>query len=396
MSKSVVRDGWRKYRFDEMAIMVNDRVDDPAEADVEYYVGLEHLDSESLAIRRWGSPSDVEATKLRFRAGDIIFGRRRAYQRKLAVAHFDGICSAHAMVLRAKPETVLPEFLPFFMQSDLFMERAKEISVGSLSPTINWKTLAKEEFVLPQLGEQRRLAAGLAAAETVLEHLAQLREAVDRTLNSYARSIFSKSPWPERKLGDLLAYASDGPFGSKIKTEHYSNSGARVIRLNNIDANQFNDADKAFLAMDYFTSTLKSYEVKPGDVVIAGLGDESIPAGRACVVPDHLGPAVNKADCFCLRPGVEISSRFLAFFLNSAIGLSQSAAFSQGTTRLRLNLGNIRKMTLPVPAVDVQEQIVGHFVFLLEAARNVTTRQERAAQIRTVLRRSLMEHDSAV
>src|SRR3954447_10051467 len=98
---------WRTHMFDEMATMVNDRIDDPAEADVDYYVGLEHLDSESLAIRRWGRPSDVEATKLRFRAGDIIFGRRRVYQRKLAVAEFDGICSAHAMVLRAKTAVVL-------------------------------------------------------------------------------------------------------------------------------------------------------------------------------------------------------------------------------------------------------------------------------------------------
>ena len=114
MLKSASKNGWIKHRFDEMAVVVNDRIDDPAKADVEYYVGLEHLDSESLAIRRWGAPSDVGATKLRFRAGDIIFGRRRVYQRKLAVADFDGICSAHAMVLRAKPAVALPEFLPFF------------------------------------------------------------------------------------------------------------------------------------------------------------------------------------------------------------------------------------------------------------------------------------------
>jgi type I restriction enzyme S subunit len=77
MSESSLNNGRRKFRFDEMATMVNDRVDDPSKANVDYYVGLEHLDSDSLTIRRWGSPRDVEATKLRFRAGDIIFGRRR-------------------------------------------------------------------------------------------------------------------------------------------------------------------------------------------------------------------------------------------------------------------------------------------------------------------------------
>lgn len=192
-----VKKGWRKWRFDQMAVMVNDRIDDPSEANVEHYVGLEHLDSGSLAIRRWGSPSDVEATKLRFRAGDIIFGRRRVYQRKLGVPHFDGICSAHAMVLRAKPEVVLPEFLPFFMQSDLFMERAKQISVGSLSPTINWKTLAQEEFALPMLDEQNRIAE-------VLEALKEQNEALH--LTSKNGRLLEKAVFRNSLCGILEGY----------------------------------------------------------------------------------------------------------------------------------------------------------------------------------------------
>src|SRR6266446_5219009 len=110
------KSGWRLVRFEDMAENIGDRVDNPAEAGVERYVGLEHLDPESLKIRRWGTPDEVEATKLRFQTGDIIFGKRRAYQRKLAVADFEGICSAHAMVLRAREETVVKDFLPVFMQ----------------------------------------------------------------------------------------------------------------------------------------------------------------------------------------------------------------------------------------------------------------------------------------
>ena len=130
---------WKRVKFGDIAQCVNDRVDDPKAAGVERYVGLEHLEPGNLSIRRWGTPDDVESTKLRFKRGDIIFGKRRAYQRKLAVADFEGICSAHAMVLRARPNGVIPEFLPYFMQSDMFMERAVSISVGSLSPTINWR-----------------------------------------------------------------------------------------------------------------------------------------------------------------------------------------------------------------------------------------------------------------
>ncbi|MDH5491961.1 MAG: restriction endonuclease subunit S, partial [Myxococcales bacterium] len=177
---------WSALKFADLAHNVKDRVDNPRSAGVKFYVGLEHLDPDSLKIARWGSPDDVAATKLVFRPGDVIFGKRRAYQRKLGVAEFDGIASAHAFVLRGKTGQVAPGFLPHFMLTDGFMERAQQISVGSLSPTINWKTLANQEFRIPPVDEQERIVsvldplesarvasiAALAAGEVAFETLA--------------------------------------------------------------------------------------------------------------------------------------------------------------------------------------------------------------------------------
>ena len=214
-----LKPGWKVWRFDQMATNVNVRIDNPSESGMEHYIGLEHLDADSLKISRWGTPDDVEATKLMFKKGDIIFGRRRAYQRKLGVAEFDGICSAHAMVLRAKPEIVLPEFLPFFMQSDLFMNRAVEISVGSLSPTINWKTMAAQEFVLPPLTEQNRLAAMLTAQNGVIEAKKEVLRALERCLKSTRAQILNEGllgkidettglpvGWSREPLGNLVEF----------------------------------------------------------------------------------------------------------------------------------------------------------------------------------------------
>lgn len=185
-----LKPGWKIWRFDQMTTNVNVRIDNPSESGMEHYVGTEHLESDSLKIRRWGTPDDVEATKLVFKKGDIIFGRRRAYQRKLGVAEFDGICSAHAMVLRAKPDVVLPEFLPFFMQSDLFMNRAVEISVGSLSPTINWKTMAVQEFALPHSNVQREIVQVLSAARECGEAYRAAEDALKAFLLSGLTSCF--------------------------------------------------------------------------------------------------------------------------------------------------------------------------------------------------------------
>ncbi len=143
-------------RFDKIAINISERVE-PKKTELTTYVGLEHLDADNLVIERTGTPDDVIGTKLKIYKGDIIFGKRRAYLRKVAVSHFDGIASAHSMVLRANEKHIEKDFLPFFMQSDAFMNRAVQISEGSLSPTIKVKTLAQQEFTLPKKEKQKEL-----------------------------------------------------------------------------------------------------------------------------------------------------------------------------------------------------------------------------------------------
>jgi len=147
---------FEKVKFEKIALNISERVE-PKQTDLEIYVGLEHLDSDDLVIRRKGKPEDVIGTKLKIFKGDIIFGKRRAYLRKVAVADFEGIVSAHSMVLRANEENIEKDFLPYFIQSDEFMNRAVQISEGSLSPTIKWKTLAQQEFILPRREKQGAL-----------------------------------------------------------------------------------------------------------------------------------------------------------------------------------------------------------------------------------------------
>lgn len=165
---TIDKTGWKKWRFDEFAQNISERVE-PSQTDMDVYVGLEHIDPDTVHLSRHGHPNDVEGTKLRFYKGDIIFGRRRAYQRKTALATTDGICSAHAMVLRAKEDVVDPSFFPFLFHSKQFIDMAITISVGGLSPTINWKDISKQEFLLPPKSEQKRFAELLWAADEVVE-----------------------------------------------------------------------------------------------------------------------------------------------------------------------------------------------------------------------------------
>ena len=169
----IKKDNWKKYRFDEIAQNISERVE-PVNTDLDVYVGLEHLDSESIHIVRHGHPSDVKGTKLKVYKGDVIFGKRRAYQRKAAVADFDGICSAHSMVVRANKDVISPELLPFFLHSDAFMHRAIDISEGSLSPTIKWNVLARQKYLIPPIDQQNSLRDLLFYSDNYLQKLYSL------------------------------------------------------------------------------------------------------------------------------------------------------------------------------------------------------------------------------
>lgn len=182
-----------KYRFDEIAINSTQKKK-PTEEDKVYYIGLEHIDPGCFDVVRWGSDVAPTGDKLLIQKGDVLFGKRRAYQRKVAIAPFDGIFSAHGMVLRPNLKVIDANYFPFFISSDKFMETAVRISVGGLSPTINWKDLARQEFELPSLDEQKVLADKLWAAYRLKEAYKKLLVATDEMVKSQFIEMFGGKP----------------------------------------------------------------------------------------------------------------------------------------------------------------------------------------------------------
>ena len=113
-----------KFRFTEIAINSTEKKK-PVEEDKFTYIGLEHLDSGTLTVSRWGSDIAPIGEKLVMKKGDVLFGKRRAYQKKVGIAPFDGIFSAHGMVLRPREEVITKEYFPLFISSDYFLNEAK-------------------------------------------------------------------------------------------------------------------------------------------------------------------------------------------------------------------------------------------------------------------------------
>lgn len=172
-----MKPNWQQVRFGDVVRLNTERVADPVAEGVERYVGLEHLTPEDLRIRSWGLVAEGTTFTNYFRPGQVLFGKRRAYQRKVAVADFSGVCSGDIYVFESKdPQVLLPELLPFICQTEGFFSYAVSTSAGSLSPRTNWTQLANYEFALPPLEEQRRMVTVLQHANQVYEEHCNLAE----------------------------------------------------------------------------------------------------------------------------------------------------------------------------------------------------------------------------
>ena len=171
---------------------------------------------------------------------------------------------------------------------------------------------------------------------------------------------------------------TDGPFGSNLKTSHYTDEGPRVIRLQNVGDGEFIDA-YSHISVEHY-STLSKHSVEPGDLIIAALG-ETLP--RSCVIPPTLGPAIVKADCIRFQPAESVAlSTFLNCALNCEGTRKRTAGIVHGVGRPRLNLHEIKSIVMPLPPLAEQHRIV------VEVERRLSVVQQAEATVEASLLRA--------
>jgi type I restriction enzyme S subunit len=289
---------WEFFKFGDIAFNISERVE-PNDTKLEVYVGLEHLDPDSIHIRRTGVPSDVEGTKLKVYKGDIIFGKRRAYQRKAAIATFDGICSAHSMVLRANPETIEPALFPFFIHSDVFMNRAVDISEGSLSPTIKWKILSEQKFRLPPWPLQKKLAELLWAVDEENEKIRNTDGSFDTFKSVFLERVLFSGKGDSLKLEDIGEVVRGVGYKPEDVGIEYSNTHYPILRSNNIQAGEIRFDDLYYIN----NVRIKKHQLlKDKDIVICMSNGSKELVGKAAEFVEYKNPISFGSFCAVFRP----------------------------------------------------------------------------------------------
>ena len=353
------KSNWETFKFDEIAQKISKTID-PNETSLETYVGLEHIDAEDLHIRRKGTPDDVKGGKLRCYPGDIIFGKRRAYQRKAAIVDFDGICSAHAFVLRANSEVIDPKLFPFFLHSDQFMHRMVDISVGGLSPTINWGDLKPQEFLLPPKDQQAQLAKLLWAMDDVIEGEIESKNKYNQF---YKRFLFDSisgklsnrsNTWKYRLLGNLGK--SFGGLNGKTKKDF--GTGAPFVNYMNVFSNS--KVDPKQVDFVNINEGEKQHELKYGDILLTGSSETPAEVGMSSVVLDNLEGYYLNSFCFGIRLNDfnDLLPEYARYLFRGREVRAFMFKHAQGSTRFNLSKTTVKeKLKILLPSIEEQKEI---------------------------------------
>ena len=320
------------------------------------------------------------------RHGDLVIHAMDAFAGSVGVSDSDGKGSPVYSVCTPAPNAnayYYAYIVREMARNQWILALAK--GIRERSTDFRFEGFASQFIPLPPLSEQQSIVAFLTHIDRRITRFIRLKRRMIALLNEQKQAIIHRAVtrgldpdvclkpsgvawlgevpehWEIGSLGRFATKRCDGPFGSGLKSTHYTNEGIRVIRLQNIRFAEFRKGDAAYISLEHYAS-LGDHDVLKNDLLIAGLGDDHIPAGRACVAPADIEPAMVKADCFRFRLNSRFAiPQFVAYQLSTTANIA-TALLSTGATRQRINLRATASRAIALPSLQDQEAIVGYIV----------------------------------
>jgi type I restriction enzyme S subunit len=337
---------------------------DPEANDIERIVGLEHIDPENLHVRRWNSVADGTSFTRKFVPGQTLFGKRRAYQRKVAYAEFEGICSGDILTFEPKNRKVLmPEILPFICQSDAFFDHALDTSAGSLSPRTSWTALKDFEFPLPPINEQKRITEILWAADEARECYLTVINHTKSSKQTFSFNLVANAQFRRRKLQEITVKISDGEHLSPKFIE----KGVPILSAKDVLEDGVSLDDCRFISDEAAFKSRQRCDPERGDLLIVSRGAT---IGRSCLVDTDEVFAL-MGSVIQIRPKIEeICPEYLESFFSLDSTKRSLLKMSGSTAQQAIYLKHIKDLQVFVPSINVQRQVISYIDKFNEAMKS--------------------------
>jgi type I restriction enzyme S subunit len=353
---------WNRVAFGDIAQSLTVATKNPLSEGLDRYVGLEHIEPGNMHIKSWGNVSDGTTFTRVFRKGQVLFGKRRAYQKKAAIAEFDGICSGDILVCEAIEGAVVPELLPFIVQSDRFFDYAIKTSAGSLSPRTKFKDLAKFTFKLPPLNEQKRIEDLLWSIDDTEERYFDLKKSLDETFWSYFEDLLSGHK--KIKLDELLI--------PKKTQSIYPHEYEKYLGMEHVDTG-------AFISNKYGNSEeakANTFIFQKGDLLYGKLR----PYLDKCVIANFEGVCSTEILVYDVKNG--FSKELILFYMHSPSFVNYVSSQGYGTKMPRVSHKIISEYVVSMPSEKEQQSILAKLKRLRESSADLDANLKRGTSIK--------------
>lgn len=377
-----LKPGWKLVKFGDVVRLSKERATKSEIESIERYVGLEHIDPDDLRIRRWGLVAEGTTFTSKFKPGQVLFGKRRAYQRKVAVADFEGVCSGDIYVLEsANPKVLLPELLPFICQTERFFEYAVGTSAGSLSPRTNWTSLANFQLFIPPIEEQKKIREIFLKSKNNYESVQNALSVIITLRKSAIDELCKRYGGQSVLLGEVCEMQN----GRSFPSNYYQDEGIRLLRPGNLGENGYLNwtINNTVHLPDSFQIKEPAYLIKPGDILI-NLTAQSLEdgfMGRVCIARDNDLSLLNQRIGRLLFKSSLVIPEFIFRVLQTSKFQQHTISMCEGTKVKHLFWRHIENFKFKIPDIKEQEEVVENLQKIDSAVATFILKQEQQKQL---------------
>lgn len=392
-AESLTADGWQVVRFGDVVSCVNNSTKDPAANELERVVGLDHMDPGLLPLRRWdwlGDLPDGTSFTRTFKSGQVLFGKRRAYQRKVSVPDFDGICSGDILVFESSSPDILQEFLPYVVQSEGFFEHALGTSAGSLSPRTKWQELAKYTFGLPPIPEQRRIAEVLNSSSYCCNSYGVARMRLQELREALLADAAGGSALKMQPLSELAAVVSGESWAGTDECSSDTDGATPVIGISSLRPDGSTEHANPTYVLGL--ATKKSlFTVDSRSILIIRTNGNAERIGNVYLASPEIEGRALSAFIFGCRFNSRRQAELAFEFMRGRSFQKWATSLVAGTTGLKnLPIGKLRMMKVPFLDTEEAEQLLKRLQALRALERQLSICNDRVKLLYRDIRETML------
>ena len=191
LEKESLPKGWIKTKLENVINLSNEKFN-PASNENKTFIGLEHIEKNTMRIIEKGESKNLTSTKTKFRSGDILYGKLRPYLNKICIPDFNGVCSTDILVFSKNPYRS-SKYIALLLSQSKFVRFANRNSTGVQHPRIKFDIMSQFQIPLPPLNEQKRIVQKIESILSQIDAGKKRLDEVKKLLKQAKQSVLKIS-----------------------------------------------------------------------------------------------------------------------------------------------------------------------------------------------------------